>query len=655
MLTRWSSSEVAKAGFADELLKIAPEDEAALQEWRDWLKHELETNEGGYFGRRHKSILIPKDFPQKEILALYVNPVVSAKEPLQNLFASLNWDKPIDIPGLRRFVADAFGWSNLSGAKKFIRTIAPKLIAYRLCKMSEGGFNDSDDLTRQGRQEATLVKAICGQRHHVVADGQSELRIAYIPADIVDLDLEQEEDGDDASRDNVTSGPACHDSDSENPELPATPSKSRSRTRYDPGEQEKIWILESFVKLGVPLMWETWKEEQREPRMFATRKAREKKALAKGGMKPGALDAFVKVSKAGVLRHPLNDVLGPSSKGIDQGRPAKPTQKAEAWRATNSAGSSTRDERTKVGRKCQASTNKLISNDSTKAHQVAPSNDLIVSSKTRLTINPWTLAKRPSDTFDIEIPPGTRYSALGIYPSEVEGGTGTETLGEQQIEEAPLVDLSPPTTPQKHDRPLSASSIDRNITVRRKKKNKTLTRTYTAPSGTNDVVDLIRPEQNPRLKCTDRPDPDVPHPHNEDPVLRTTRAFHMQGSEENVLDGLEAYIHHKSGEAQKVGQRLDFGIEASLLETSPTSVNSLLSCPAPLFQSQEKDSDRSKADVAFLSTSPSPTKGRRRTGRLIMLRDSLEGKWRDAEPSDRRRGPTRVFSSVGVVDLTSPP
>ena len=653
MLIRWSSSEAAKAGFADELLKLATDDEAGLQAWRDWLKHELDTNEGGYFGCRHKSVLIPQNFPRKDILALYSNPVVSTKEQVRNLSASLSWNKPIDIPGLRKFVADAFQWSKLWGANKFIRTIAPKLVVYELWRMGEEGCSESDDLTDKELREATLIRAICGQRNHVVTDGQSELRIAYVPADIVGLDLDQEECDDDAKI-SKASGPECLDSDSENPGLPTTPSTSRSRTRYDPGEPERIWILESFVKLGVPLMWETWTEDQRKPKLFATRKAREKKALAKGCMRSGALDAYVKVSKFGALRQPLNDLPGSSLKRCDQAPSAETTQKADTRPATNRAVSSIRDKKVQAVRKYQASSKTLTLKDSSKAHQIAPGGDLSASSTTRPTTNPWILSKRPSDTFDIQLPPGTRYSALGIYPSENEDGTATSIATEKRIEKEPLVDVSP-RTPQKHVRPLSASSIDRNITVRRKTKKKPLARAHTAPSGAADVIDLTSPAQSPHSRCTDKSDPEFLQNHNNDTVSRTTKAFHIQASENSAILDLDAYAGRESREAQKVSRRLDFGIEASLVDASPSNVNLSPSPPDFLLQSRERDSDRQEPYVAFLRTSPSPTKGRRRTGRLIMLRDSLEGKWRDAEPSDRRRRQARVFSSVGVLDLTGTP
>jgi len=37
----------------------------------------------------------------------------------------------------------------------------------------------------------------------------------------------------------------------------------------------------------------------------------------------------------------------------------------------------------------------------------------------------------------------------------------------------------------------------------------------------------------------------------------------------------------------------------------------------------------------------------------VMLRESLEGAWRDVETTRRTKKPVRAFSNVSIVDLTS--
>ena len=595
--------EAAKAGFADKLLNLAADDEVGLQAWRDSLNHELKTNEGGYFSRRHKSLIVPHDFPQKENLSLYRSPVVSEKEKIQKLSSTIDWDKPIDILGLRRFVADAFQWSSVWGTRKFIRTIAPKLVVYRLRNMSSDSSSASDDLRGKIRQEGMLIKAICGRRIHVVTGGQPELRIAYIPADVVGLDLQEEEQEGEEKADNAAHNafqPDVLDSDTDNPEEPPKASKWRTHSRYDPNEPEKIWVLESFAKLGVPLMWETWIEDQRKPEIFATRKTRERKRSAKGGIKSGPLDAYVKVLKPGVLRHtPLNS----------------PNHHSK-------------------------------SNDCSKTRQVVPSNDLAESSSPCPTANPLMLAKRPSDTFDMELPPGTRYSALGIYGSEPEDGTSTAILTKTA---RPLLDAFS-ITPQKHAPPDSDSSINQNITLRRRRKHKCLTRAHSAPSGVADVIDLVSPEPTSPPNSADSPYTNFPRLSGKNGESRTSEASVMQASQISTILDPEAYTSRQNDEAQKVSRRLEFDTVSSFEEASCSIVEISPTSSAPLFPSH-----RHEVDVALPRATPSPSKGRRTTGRLIMLRDSLEGKWRNAEPSDRRRRPARVFSNVDVVDLTSTP
>jgi Holliday junction resolvase YEN1 len=127
--------EVARAKFGTELLQLLRNGDADdVREWRERLQYELETNESGYFRKRHKTIKIPDDFPDSTIFGYYTDPAVSSSEQLQRISSKCAeiWDTDIDVPALRLYVAERFGWRYKAGAKKLIRTFAPSLLANRL-------------------------------------------------------------------------------------------------------------------------------------------------------------------------------------------------------------------------------------------------------------------------------------------------------------------------------------------------------------------------------------------------------------------------------------------------------------------------------------------------------------------------------------------
>lgn len=294
--------QAARAGFGADLCDLSRNDKAGLQQWREKLAHELKTNESRFFRSKHKALTIPQNFPDSAVLGYYTHPVVSSSEAISQLLTSINWESPIDIPGLRQFVAEAFEWHNLSGARKFVRGLAPALLVYRLRLRGEKNLLNSDDLKIKEQEESKLITSICGRRSHFNTDGTPEIRVDYVPTDIVGLNLDNEESDEDLF--NVGS-------ESEDP-LSGEDSHSRSRnpvkrSTYDPTKSEKIWVLETYAKLGVPLMVETWEESMRLPKKRVVVKARQRAPL--GGMKKGALDAFVKVAKPNITRVKVGDII----------------------------------------------------------------------------------------------------------------------------------------------------------------------------------------------------------------------------------------------------------------------------------------------------------------------------------------------------------
>lgn len=286
--------DAARAGFGTELCGLGRKDREGLARWRERLEREIRTNESKFFSRRNPSFTLPEGFPNKEVLGYYTHPCVSSPEKLERLRASLKWDQEIDFPALREFAKDAFDWRCITGARKFIKNLAPAMLVRELRlrgeKAEDGPQEHPDHEEHQKEREETLVKAIHGTRTHPSVDSALELRISFTPSSLVplDLSLEEEDDeilppsasqtpADDNNNNNETPSPTS-DSESESLPLPPTsPTKKRTFKPYDPDLPEKIWILKPFLQLGCPLLVEDWEASSRDPKAFLKqrRKARE--------------------------------------------------------------------------------------------------------------------------------------------------------------------------------------------------------------------------------------------------------------------------------------------------------------------------------------------------------------------------------------------
>ncbi|KAG9241693.1 hypothetical protein BJ878DRAFT_427561, partial [Calycina marina] len=302
--------EAARAGFGKSLCQLSRIDADGLDAWRQNLSHELQTNENKFFRCKHKSLKIPATFPNREVLAYYTHPVVSSSSKIQKLKDEITWDGEVDVTGLRLFVADAFDWTHKIGATKFIRGFAPVLLVRKLRIRGDRRDSGYGDLVLTAMNEMQLVRAICGTRAHMSSDGIPELRVIYHPNDIVGLDLEAEEDdSEDYSRDGLA--PLNEDDDIEAYTSDAAAERSSSPTKrslltFDPTAPDKLWIPETIAKLGVPLKVEDYERSLRNPKKLLEAQAAAKKGATKrsksvkSGIPVGALDKFVKVSKAGL-------------------------------------------------------------------------------------------------------------------------------------------------------------------------------------------------------------------------------------------------------------------------------------------------------------------------------------------------------------------
>ena len=324
------ASEAARAGFGKQLLDFSKKDHVGLRAWKEKLQHELSTNESNYFRTKHKSLKIPDDFPDRKTLSYYSHPIVSSEKVIDSLRTSIQWNMDIDVAVLRTFVAEAFEWEYVMGARKLIKGLAPAILAKHLVHRryftDEDTSSDSklqDEELLQQRRESSLIKAIHSIRTHFITDGQKEICISYVPNEIVRLDLSVETmpeiQGYTKNASEEEDSPCESDREKS---VTQSPRKPRTKSPFDPLAPQKMWVLESFLKVGVPLTMETWEEEMRNPVKFATRKARARQKTT--GMNRGAMDKFVKISKPGLHQSFMCDN---ANRATTDPKPSIPTSK----------------------------------------------------------------------------------------------------------------------------------------------------------------------------------------------------------------------------------------------------------------------------------------------------------------------------------------
>ncbi|EUC31443.1 hypothetical protein COCCADRAFT_6637 [Bipolaris zeicola 26-R-13] len=272
-----TACEAAKAGFGADLCKIPRNDSRAIAQWKERLQHELKTNESKFFKRKHGALKIPDDFPRLDILGYYTHPAISNQAGLDKLRRSINWDRDLDFPGLREFTQDAFDWVKLEGAKHFIRSLAPSLVVRQLrIRAEQSNRLPTDNLRAIQEDESTLIKGLHGKRQHAITDHCTELRVSFTPVELVKIDLSQEDPDDDVEAPPPSSQQDVGDEDLDEDvplDMEDEGPKKRGPTKFDPEKPARIWVMETFVKVGVPLTvqdWEAGRQAKQKPRRTAS-------------------------------------------------------------------------------------------------------------------------------------------------------------------------------------------------------------------------------------------------------------------------------------------------------------------------------------------------------------------------------------------------
>ncbi|KAK3683876.1 hypothetical protein B0T22DRAFT_431510 [Podospora appendiculata] len=295
--------EAARAGFGRDLCQIKRADKDALAEWRERLRHELRTNESGFFRTKHKALDIPESFPSIEVLRYYTHPVVSRQATVDRVGGQFPATAAVNVTELREFVRETFDWSFRTGAVKYIRVLAPSLLVQLLLARAASQDILQDDLDLRQEDESKLVRAISSRRAHSSTDATPELRITFVPADVVGLDLddEPEEEVEEFGRDGIALN-SDDEFEEEAGDEPGSSSQAKNggKKPFDALQPDLAWLPESLVKLGTPLAIQDWEAKQRAKgsrtaaKAATTRQTRSKKS----DMPVGALDKFVIVTKS---------------------------------------------------------------------------------------------------------------------------------------------------------------------------------------------------------------------------------------------------------------------------------------------------------------------------------------------------------------------
>ncbi|KAG6003774.1 hypothetical protein E4U43_000867 [Claviceps pusilla] len=282
--------EAAKAGFGKSICRLKASDKAGIREWRSRLMHELQTNEQKFFRTKHKKMAIPDDFPDLEVLRYYTHPVVSPESSLQNIKRKVGRKREIQLEELREFTRETFDWDYRIGAIKFVRVLGQALLVQKI--------------TEEAETAAQHIKRVTGRRTHFSTDSTPELRVSYIPEEVVPIDVANEAD------EVIQHGRSALALNSDD-EFEPTPGAVEDAPKvFDITKPDLAWVLEGLVKTYTPSVFQQWEDKEhaktvkkKSPKKKSTKKRKTKPGVtlsikdAAADMPRGALDQYVKTTK----------------------------------------------------------------------------------------------------------------------------------------------------------------------------------------------------------------------------------------------------------------------------------------------------------------------------------------------------------------------
>ncbi|KAI1189275.1 hypothetical protein F5B17DRAFT_391806 [Nemania serpens] len=290
--------EAARAGFGKSLCQLRRSDTSELASWKERLTYELRHNESGFFRTRHKALTIPDDFPNMEILRYYTHPVVSPINAMDRL-RQQTWDGSIDVQGLREFVRETFDWNYRIGAIKFIRVLAPSLLVRKLMQRGAEQVNAPGDADAIEKGASELVKSIKSRRAHFSTDATPELRVSFIPTNIVGYNFQEEPDEVIEFGRNglaLNSDDEIEDIAEEGEDIDGA-AKPGARKPFSPTDTDLVWMPETIARVGMPSMVEDWEAAQRAKTAARSKPKPSRQKAKAGGAAAASLDRFTRVTK----------------------------------------------------------------------------------------------------------------------------------------------------------------------------------------------------------------------------------------------------------------------------------------------------------------------------------------------------------------------
>ena len=309
-----TACEAARAGFGRELCIVSKKDQKGFDAWKERLQHEFNTNESRFFKRKHKAIILPQDFPDLEILGYYQNPVVSSPDVIDKIRDEIQWEASIKVFALREFVKGNFGWTTIKGAHRLIHRLAPSLLLQRLLQRHCGAGSQSiSNSMKLENEELQFISAITRRRNHQSVDGHPELRVSYVPGLVVGIDLSKEKHVEQAKTSELgkTEVIVIDSSSSTETGHQSEDLEARGKKRaYDPFKPTRIWVPETFVKLGAPSIAESWED------ILESQANRERRPVPRPDPQQGAIERYLKTTKPVVfMQSPIHtkDIIPQSS------------------------------------------------------------------------------------------------------------------------------------------------------------------------------------------------------------------------------------------------------------------------------------------------------------------------------------------------------
>ncbi|OAR02728.1 hypothetical protein LLEC1_07693 [Akanthomyces lecanii] len=269
--------EAANAGFGTSLCRLKASDTDSIDAWRAELRHELTTNESGHFRTKHKSLHIPDDFPNMEVLRYYTHPVVSPQNNLELIRQKVQQHKNVDLDSLREFTRETFDWDYREGAIKFIRVLGQAMLVQNLS------------------QSRNLIQDISKRRTHFSTDATPELRLSFIPQEVVPIDLSTE------VAENINYGRDGLALNSDDEFAPSQGAEAKTPQSFDVTVPELAWVLEDVARHYAPEsihkfdMAEAAKALRKSPKKNLPKKAT--KPAKDTAMPKGAIDSFFRITK----------------------------------------------------------------------------------------------------------------------------------------------------------------------------------------------------------------------------------------------------------------------------------------------------------------------------------------------------------------------